>query len=207
MNNEGATGIAAAIILVSFILIAATVASVLTDDSSNISKEDLEEMIDDIVDEISTYIQIKDVMGKFYSTGGESRIQKIAVLIKPLFSVDMDASELMIKICNGEQIKMLYFGGQAEFIHSNSLFEHPIWNNMNYDNFNFVVTLDKDKSLVDYNTINDNSDMAYIIIKLSEDFAMKRGDTMTIAFFLSRGIIRTITVEAPMPMKQIVSLG
>ncbi len=207
MNKEGATGIATAILLISFILIAATVASVLTDNSSDISEQDLEKMVDDIVDEISTYIQIKDVMGKFYSIGGESRIQKIAVLIKPLFSVDMDVSELMIKLCNGEQIKMLYYNGQAEFIGTNSLFEHPIWNNMDCDSFSFVVVLDKDKSLVDYNTIDDGTDMTYIIIKLSENFAMKKGNTMTITFLLGKGTTRTIEVKAPLPMKQIVSLG
>jgi len=206
MNKEGATGIATAILLISFILIAATVASVLTDNSSDISEQDLEKMVDDIVDEISTYIQIKDVMGKFYSTGEESRIQKIAVLIKPLFSVDMDVSELMIKLCNGEQIKMLYYNGQAEFIGTNSLFEHPIWNTMDCDNFSFVVVLDKDKSLVDYNTIDDSTDMTYIIIKLSENFAMKKGNTMTITFLLGKGTTRTIEVKAPLPMKQIVSL-
>lgn len=206
MNKEGATGIATAILLISFILIAATVASVLTDNSSDISEQDLEKMVDDIVDEISTYIQIKDVMGKFYSIEGESRIQKIAVLIKPLFSVDMDVSELMIKLCNGEQIKMLYYNGQAEFIGTNSLFEHPIWNNMDCDSFSFVVVLDKDKSLVDYNTIDDSTDMTYIIIKLSENFAMKKGNTMTITFLLGKGTTRTIEVKAPLPMKQIVSL-
>ena len=146
-------------------------------------------------------------MGKYYPVGEELHIKKIAVLIKPLFSVDMDVSEIMIKLCNGEQIKMLYYGEQAEFIHSNSLFEHPRWDNIKDENFNFIVVLDKDKSLVDYNTINDNTDMAYITIKLSEDFTMTKGDTMTITFFLSKGITRTITVKAPLPIKQIVTLG
>ena len=206
MNNEGGIGIAAVILLVSFLLIAATVASVIMGDSEDLSEQDLEEMVNDAVDEISTYIQIKDVMGKYCSTEGEQRIQQIAVLIKSLFSVDMDASELLIKLCNGERIKMLRYGKQAEFIYSSSLFEHPTWNNMRGDTFNFVVTLDKDRSLVDHNIINDNTDMAYITIKLSEEFAMKKGDTMIITLFLSRGVTRTITVKAPLPIKQLVSL-
>lgn len=206
MNNNGGIGIITVILLVSFILIAATAVSVIMGNSEGRSKQDLEKMVNDAVDEISTYIQIKDVIGKYYFTGREQSIQKIAILITSLFSINMDASELMIKLCNGEQIKMLYYSGQAEFMHSNSLFEHPIWNNIEGNNFNFVVTRDKDRSLVDYNTINDNTDMAYIVIKLSEDFAMKKGDTMTITFFLSKGVTRTITVKAPLPMKQIVSL-
>ena len=113
----------------------------------------------------------------------------------------------MIKLCNGEKIKMLFYSGQAEFIHSSSLFEHPIWNTIENETFGFIVTLDKDRSLVDHNTINDNTDMAYIIIKLSEDFAMKKGDRITTTFFPSAGIEKTMTLEAPLPMKRIVTLN
>ena len=101
---------------------------------------------------------------------------------------------------------MLYYSGQADFIHSNSLFEHPIWNDLSENNFSFVVALDKDRSLVDYDTINDNTDMAYIAIKLSENFTMKKGDSIEITLFPSTGITRTIIVKAPLPIKQIVSL-
>jgi hypothetical protein len=46
----------------------------------------MEEILDDVLDEISTYLQIKDVMGKYYSTCGEQRIEKVVILIKPLLS-------------------------------------------------------------------------------------------------------------------------
>ncbi|MFW6173637.1 MAG: hypothetical protein ACOC5T_07825 [Elusimicrobiota bacterium] len=206
MNNIGGIGIASAILLVCFLLIAATVTSVIMVDSEDLSEEDVKKMVKGSIDEISTYIQIKDVVGRYYSNEGKQRIEKIAILINPLFSVDIDISELLIKINNGEQIKMLSYSNQADFIDSYSLFEHPIWNSIDGDGFNFVVTLDKDRSLVDHNVINDHSDMTYIIIRLPEEFAMKKGDTVTITLFLSRGITKTISLEAPLPMKRIVSL-
>ena len=207
MNNEGATGITTVILLVSFLLIGVTTASVLTGNSKNISEQDFEKMVDDIVDEISTYIQIKDVLGKYNSATEEQHIQKIAILIKPLFSIDIDASKLVIKLNNGKQIKMLYYNRQAEFISSNSLFEHPIWTTMTDTDFGFIVILDKDQSIIDYGTINDNTDMTYIIIKLPNDFTMKKGDTLELTLFPSTGITKTINLKAPLPIKQIVALN
>ena len=206
MNNQGATGIATAILLISFILIGATAASVIMGDSGNNPEENYEEILEEALDEISTYIQIKDALGKYNSTTEEQHIQKIAILIKPLFSIDIDASKLMIKLNNGQQIKMLYYSGQADFISSNSLFEHPICNTIRTDKFGFVVTLDKDRSIVDYGIINDNTDMAYLVIKLPEDFTMEKGDVTEITLFPSTGITKTINLKAPLPITQIVSL-
>jgi len=212
MDTQGATGIATGILLLSFILIGATAASVIMGDIGGDSEErDIEEFIinavDETIDEVSTYIKIKDVMGKYYSGEEEQKIQKIAILIKPLVSIDIDIYELMIKLNNGEQIQMIYYSGQADFISSNSLFEHPIWDTMTDTDFSFIPLLDTDRSIIDYDTINDNTDMAYIVIKLSEGFTMEKGDSLEITLFLSTGITRIITVEAPMPMKQIVSLN
>jgi archaellin len=207
MNNQGATGIATAILLISFILIGATAASVIMGDSGNNPEENYEEILEEALDEVSTYIQIKDALGKYNSTTEEQHIQKIAILIKPLFSIDIDASKLVIKLNNGKQIKMLYYNRQAEFISSNSLFEHPIWTTMTDTNFGFIVILDKDQSIIDYGTIKDNTDMTYILIKLPNDFTMKKGDTLELTLFPSTGITKTINLKAPLPIKQIVALN
>jgi len=207
MNNQGATGIATAILLISFILIGATAASVIMGDSGNNPEENYEEILKEALDEISTYIQIKDALGKYNSTTEEQHIQKIAILIKPLFSIDIDASKLVIKLNNGKQIKMLYYNRQAEFISSNSLFEHPIWTTMTDTDFGFIVILDKDQSIIDYGTINDNTDITYIIIKLPNDFTMKKGDTLELTLSPSTGVTKTINLKAPLPIKQIVALN
>lgn len=206
MANHGATGIATAILLISFILIAATVASVVVGNSRKSSEDDFEQTVNEIVDEISTYLQIKDVMGKYSSVNGEQRIQRLVILIKPLVSVNLDVSELMVKLCNGEQVRILSYSGQAAFLQSNSLFKHPLWDSTDENCFSLIVTLDGDRSMVDYHMIDDNTDWAYIIITLSEDFALKQDDSMEITLFSSTGIPRTITVEAPLPIKSLVNL-
>ena len=100
---------------------------------------------------------------------------------------------------------MLYYSGQAEFIKKEPLFEHPIWQNTNEVDFSLIVTLDKDNSITSYDTINDYTDTAYIIINLPEEFTMKKGDSLTITLFPSTGITRTTTIVAPLPIKPVVS--
>jgi len=205
MNKWGSsTAIAAMTLLIGFLLVSIVAASVITNGSgSTTSEQDVEEILNDVLDEISTYIQIKDKIGKYYTTNGIARIEKIAILVKPLITIDIDISQLNIKLCDGNTVKILGYNGNAAFIESNPLFEHPIWNNLDGNNFGFLALLDKDNSLVDHDILNE--DMAYIIIKLPEDFSMVKKEAMTLTLFPESGIERTITLKAPPPLKPIVS--
>jgi archaellin len=205
MNNNAITGISATILLGCIILIAGVAGSVVM----NNSEEEIgqyEQILDNTYNEIVNYIQVKDIVGKYSSINGEKQIDKIAILIKPLFTNNMDTTEFLIKLNNGEQIKILSSSEQTEFIYSNSLFNHPLWNNMRGTGFSIIAIHDKDRSIIDYNTINHNTDMAYIIIPFTEEFAMKKGDTMTVSIIPSTGVIKTIAIEAPLPMQSIVDL-
>jgi len=205
-NNEGITGISAAIILASIILIAGAAASVTMNSAEGIREEDYEQMINDSLNEISIYIQIKDIIGKYYSIEGERSIRKIAILIKPLFSIDIDLSNLLIQISNGKQIQMLYYCGTSVFVHAHPIFEHPLWNYQNESNFGIITLLDRDKSLINFSTMNDHTDMAYLTIKLSNNFKLNYGDTIQITILPSVGIVRKITIKAPAQITPIVSL-
>jgi archaellin len=206
MNNKGSSPIALAILLISFILIGSTVSSVLSDGSEDISEEDIEDMVNTIVNEISTYLKIEDVYGEYSFVEGKHQIDKMVIMVTPLFSVDLNISDLMIKLCNGEEIKILYFGQNGEFIRDHSVFKHPLWGDTSFSNYSILILQDKDRSIIDYNVINDNTDSMYIIIKLPYGFMMKKDDIMTISFYISNGISRTINIKAPLPMKKIVTL-
>ena len=204
MNKWGSTGIVSAIILIGFILSAIAVASIITGETQEtITEQDTEEIADQVLDEITTYIQIKDQVGKYYTTYGEKKIEKIALLIKPLIIQDIDVTGLTIKITNGYDVKILNYSGKAEFIGKSSLFEHEIWNEITYDSYGFIAILDKDRSLVDYNVIN--GDMAYVIIKLDESFSIPQRETITVTLFPSSGIARTTILKAPLAIKPIAT--
>ena len=69
----------------------------------------------------------------------------------------------------------------------------------------FLVTHDKDNSIVDHDVINKNTDMTFIVILLSPDFYMKKGENLIVQLFLSSGIIKTTSLEASLPIRSIVN--
>jgi len=212
MSRVGSSSIGVLIILLSSIVCGATIVSITTDGvETDLSEDELAQLAinitDEAADKITTYIQTTQVLGKYYGEPHNQRIEKIAIMMKSMISKNISLSELGIELNDGNSVIMLYYSGDAEFVGSNDVFEHPIWNNLDENSFGFVVTHDKDSSFVNYDKINDNTDMAYLVIKLSENMMMSKGDTMTVTLTPANGITRTIDLEAPLPMKSIVSLG
>lgn len=210
MNKTGSMAITGATLLITAILFGIIAVSVLSSPSGSNSEEDMIELynqvVEESIDEITTYLKITDKLGKYYGEPRHQRIEKIAIMIKPLVTINVDISELTIKICNGNRVKILTFNGITEKIGSQSLFGHSLWDKIDEKNFSFLVTFDKDNSLIEHNTINKNSDMGYIIIKLPKDFYMKKGDSLVVTLFPETGITRTTVLEAPIPIESVVSL-
>jgi hypothetical protein len=48
--------------------------------------------------------------------------------------------------------------------------------------------------------------MAFIIIKLPDENAMNKDDSLVLTILPSPGIGRTVTLEAPLPIKNVVTL-
>lgn len=206
MNNWGSQGITAMIVLIAFMLIGVTAASVLTEDStSTITEEDVNQLMDEIVDELCSYLQIRDQKGKYYKIDGQLEIQKIALLISPLVSQNIDLSQLTVQIDNGEMVKILTNSDICSKLESNTLFDHSIWDNLDGENFGFISIIDLDNSIKDFNVINENSDNAYIVFKLPSDFTMQKRDKIIVKLFPSEGVVKTIILEAPLPMTLVVT--
>jgi len=206
MGKSIITGIIALILLISLMLIGITVASVITGENTGATtEENYDQMTEEIIDEISTYIQIKDQKGKYSEINGERRIDKIALWISPLVSQVIDVSQLTIQLNNGETVMFLVYDGNAENLESNSIFSHPIWNNIDGSNFGFISIIDLDESLVDYDTINDCSDNAYAVFRLPNDMTMTKHEKLIVTLFPSTGITRTTILEAPLPIKPVVT--
>ncbi|KYK30764.1 MAG: hypothetical protein AYK22_03070 [Thermoplasmatales archaeon SG8-52-3] len=200
------TGLTSSILIVSLLLIGITVASVLTSETTDtISEQDIEQMTEETIDEISTYILIKDQIGKYSNINGEQRIEKIALWITPLVTQEIDISKLTIKLNNGDNVIFLKYSNNSLTLGSYSLFEHKIWENINGSNFGFISIIDMDESLVNFDILNDCSDNAYIVLKLPEYMTLSKHEKMIVTLFPSTGITRTIELKAPLPIKSIVS--
>lgn len=196
------------ILLVTFIILGVVVASVITgitiETTGATEEHNYEQMVEETIDEITTYIQIRDQKGKYYEVDGQMEIQKIALLISPLVSQDIDVTGLTIMLDNGENVKVLYYSGSSSNLNSDKLFEHTIWDSLDSNDFTFITIIDDDSSLVNFNTINDYRDNAYLIFKLPPDMQLCKKDKMVITLFPSSGIDRTIFLEAPPALTSVV---
>jgi len=206
MHNQGNLGITAGILLIIFILIGAVAGSVIINGTQNVSDLDLTKITNDVLDEITTHLQVKNVIGKYENIQGKQSIQKIAIFIKPLVSIDIDMAKIRIMISNGEDLRILFYSGQAASINSYSLFNHPLWDSMNEDTYSLISTVDDDSSMEQYHTMNKNTDMAFVILKLPTNATLVYGESLQITLTPSPGNECTITLEPPIPTTHVVSL-
>ena len=206
MSNWRNTGITTIILLIVILLIAMTVTSTITQETTGTTTEhNYDQMVDETIDEISTYIQIRDQKGKFSDLNGEKKIGKIALLISPLVSQDIDLTGLMIQLDNGETVRMLNYIGFSSNLESVSLFKQSIWDSLIEDNFGFITIYDLDNSITEYNLINDYSDNTYLVFKLPVDMTLAKHDKITVTLFPSTGITRATILKAPMPIKSVIT--
>lgn len=200
------TGLMIIIFLVSLLLIGITTASVISDGNSGITKQaNLEKITNEVLDDILTYIQIRDQKGKFYEIDGVNKIQKIAILISPLVTQDIRLSKLTIQLNNGESLHQLTYSKCAESINKNSIFEHNIWENITGENFGFISICDLDESIARYALMNDYSDNAYLIFRLPSEMMLARHEKIIVTLFPSTGMTKVIELQAPLPIKSIIT--
>jgi archaellin len=206
MTDKGSLGLTSGILLIFLVLIGAVSASVIINETTSESSTDLNQIANEAVDEISTYLQIKDIIGKYQVLQGEQKIQQIAIMIKPLTSVNIDITHLIIKISNRADLHILYFNGNESRIGSYSLFDHPLWKTLEENAYTLIPLIDDDDSMATSHFINKNTDTAFLLIQLPNDCTMKYGDTLQVALLPSPGIERTMLLEAPLPTASIVTL-
>jgi archaellin len=82
MGKSIVMGITTIILFISLLLSALIVASVITDESSQTyDEEDYIQMVDEIIDKTSTYIQILEQKGKYKEINEERKIDEIILYI------------------------------------------------------------------------------------------------------------------------------
>lgn len=204
MNNWGSTALYAVILLCGIVLVSVVAAEIINDTAGTTTEEDFNQMIDETIQEYSTYLDIDFKIGKYLDINGIQKVRKIALQISPLYSTDIDLTQLTIQLLNKDTVKLLNFSGVAEYYNGGSLFENINWDNITDENFGFLVTNDRDGSIVDFHHFNENSDRVYLIFRLSDDIALLKYDNLYVSIFPGTGITRTINLKAPMPIKSVV---
>jgi archaellin len=188
-------------------LIGVTVASVMSNETTGtVTEQDIDQMTNEIIDEISTLLQIKDAKGKYYNINGERKITQILLLVSEWVSQDIDLNQSLIQIDNGETVRILSYSGMVSNLDSSPLFDHTIWENLNGENFGLVVIRDRDSSIIDYHTLNENTDMVYVLIRLPDDMTISKYDEIYITIINPVGTLQRMRFEVPFSTKNVITL-
>lgn len=209
MNNSASSGIIS--LFLSSIMIIGTIAvsneTILkNDDKINYNIDNYEEIINDTLDEISTNFNIKHILGKYYNNEKIYYIGKTIILLKPYFDINFDLSNLHILLTNEEKTILLQNNDKTEFVGSYDVFEHPNWNNISYGFYSLLIVSDQDNSIKELNIINENTDMIYITLNISDYFDFEKGDKIKISLIPSNGNSQIFILKAPLPISKIVDL-
>jgi archaellin len=203
MDNFGTTGITTMALLGS-IVIAGGASSFMLQNTDTLSTN-AQHMINDVIDEIVTYLKIDDVIGKYYTDNGNRRVERIVILVKQPIKNTINMSDLTIKLCNNEDVILLGYSGHAEEYNSKGVFENQVWETTN-NAFSLIVVIDTDKSLIDYNIMN--GDIAFIAIKLPDRFTIDGNEAVTVSIIPAKGIVSSVVLEAPsFHSSDIISFG
>ena len=206
MTDTGNLGLTAGIILIIVVLIAAVAGSVIIQTTQDASNRDLTSITNDALDEITTFLQIKNVVGKYDNIQGQEGIQRIALLIKPLVSIHLDITKITVMISSGDDIRILSFSGQVAPIKSHSLFDHPVWDSTDEGSYSVLSTVDDDNSMTDLHLINKNTDMGFIILNLPGTDLLHYGQSLQLTLIPSPGNECSVTLEPPLPTSRVVTL-
>lgn len=206
MASNSSLWVSLGISIIIFTLLTSTATSLIDTFPHTFEKEDFKKMIQDSIDEFSTYLSFEDVFMKYEQIGEKRVARKIAIQIKPFFSKKIELSDITLELCNEYHMIIQYFNGQVGNFSPYPLFEHPLWNNLNDACYTIVVVLDKDNSLQRSHLFNDNTDRAYILINLPDIIALEKGDSLMITVTPSDGIAETVTITAPFSISPIVKI-
>jgi archaellin len=193
-------------VLACVMLVGATTSSTLFTDSGDHLTKDAQQLVNDVLDDLTTYLKIDDVIGKYDQTTGRQRIEKLVLLVKPLFVCTLDIAHMTITLTNDNDVIILIYSNQTVPVSStSSIFEGTVWETPP-NTFSLISIIDTDNSLTDYGIMND--DIAYLTIRIPPGFSFNDDDSLTITLIPPTGITRTILLETPtFHTSSIVSFG
>lgn len=202
-KSHGTTAIPLIAILVAILLIALTASSMITTETVD-SEEEFEQYLNDTLQEITSYLKIQDVYGK-YTSNSPPKLTQIVILLTPIFHNTINISEWIIQIQTTNSLLIQTYNSSAA-LDSNSVFDHPLWDQLQPNAFGLISIHDSDGSLKNYNSFSDISDQAFLIIKLPEDQGILKGEHVIVSLTPGTGVKKTFEFKAPLPINQIVSL-
>lgn len=198
-----ATTFSIILLFISIILITITATSTITSNNA-ITEKNMETYLDDALNEITSYLKIRNVYGSF-STEKPYHLTKIAIIISPLFHDSIEMSDFIIQLQTKNSLTIYTLNDLSQPLNDQTIFTHTLWKNLPHNQYSLVSIIDKDTSIEKYQTLNEPSDLTFLVFSTAP-YEIKKGDLVTITISSGTSIHRTITFETPLPTNNIVSL-
>lgn len=191
------------LLLIAIIFIALTATSMITTETTS-SEEDLEQYVDDVINEITSYLKIQEVYAT-YSEQSPYHLTKLAILATPLFHQEINLSTWIIQVQTNNALTIYTYNQTSSSLEEASVFTHDQWNILGLHHFGILSIQDKDNSLTRSHSFSEPNDLAFFTLSLDDLFIIK-GDIVTVYLSPGTGVEKTIQFQAPLPTKHIVNL-
>lgn len=188
MTKHGGT---LALALIGSIFLMGTASSIIIDEEDDYAQQ-AEDILDETLNQITTYLKIDDAIGKY---NNERKVEQIIILVKQFITSNINLKNVKIQLKNKDDITILNYNQQPEQNQDGPIFSHSIWSKTGPYNFSILALIDNDQSITQYNIMN--KDTAFILIKLPTNFIMKKNTQLTISIIHNNGITSSITLNTP----------
>ena len=192
MNRWGSVGISTFTFLGILLLLGAGVSSILLGQSTETSEE-FEDVADEVLNEISTYFMIKNVVGRFDCTNSNAELQRIVILTKPLIPTTVNLSDMYVQISDGNALISLSYNGSYSKAHGD-IFGNEIWNEIDENEFGIMILTDSDNS-IDAGYLN--KDLVYLAIIVPSSFTIHPNDHIVVSLIPESGYTENVHISMP----------
>jgi len=170
LNDLGAIGIGAMIVLIAMILVAGVAASVLISTSNTLQSQAMKTGAQ-TTREVASGISVFGVIGQVNYTGSTYYdLQKLAITVSPKpGSEKIDLNNTYILMSDGDTKTLLTYAYSAEGVYNDSVTGDIFngmsnWSNLSSETFGIGVLMDYDNSMSRYNPVLTRGDKAIIYV-------------------------------------------
>ena len=192
MNRWGSVGISTFTFLGILLLLGVSASSILLGQSTETSEE-FEDVADEVLNEISTYFMVKNVVGRFDCTDSNAELQRMVILTKPLIPTTVNLSEMYVQISDGNALISLSYNGSYSKAHGD-IFGNRIWNEIDENEFGIMILTDSDNS-IDAGYLN--KDLVYLAIKIPLSLSVHPNDRIIVSLIPTQGYVENIEIITP----------
>jgi len=192
MNRWGSVGISTFTFLGILLLLGVSASSILLGQSTETSEE-FEDVADEVLNEISTYFMVKNVVGRFDCTDSNAELQRMVILTKPLIPTTVNLSEMYVQISDGNALISLSYNGSYSKAHGD-IFGNRIWNEIDENEFGIMILTDSDNS-IDAGYLN--KDLVYLAIKIPSSLSVHPNDRIIVSLIPMQGYVENIEIITP----------